>query len=169
MARYPYNRFMELGPRAFRFFVNLYPPYLFSRTRVKYIAPDWKEMRVELAKSLFTRNYVGTTFGGSLYAATDPFFMLMLIKILGIKDYIVWDKGASIDFKKPARTKITYRFLITEEALKKIRGDLETQGKSLPEFQVDGIDKDGEICVTVRKTIYIRKKGTSKNSQGYSP
>src|SRR5215471_1742481 len=106
---------MQLGPRGMRFFLNIYPPYFFSQTRVKYIAPDWREIIVELPKTLLTRNYVGTTFGGSLYAASDPFFMLMLIKILGIKDHIVWDKGAKIDFKRPARSKITYHFVITEE------------------------------------------------------
>jgi hypothetical protein len=149
---------MNLGPRGFRFFVNLYPPYLFSRTRVKYIASDWKEMIVELSKSILTRNYVGTTFGGSLYSAADPFFMLMLAKIFGLKDYIIWDKGAQVEFKRPARSKITYRFLITDKALQKIHQDLNDQGKSLPDFQVDGIDKDGEICVSVKKSLYLRKK-----------
>jgi hypothetical protein len=156
------NHPMQLGPRGMRFFLNLYPPYLFSRTRVKYIAPDWKEIIVELHKSLLNRNYVGTTFGGSLYAASDPFFMLMLIKILGIKDHIVWDKGAKIDFKKPARSKITYRFLVTEEDLQRIYQELETKGKSLPEFLVEGKDKDGEVCVSIHKLLYIRKKSSSK-------
>src|SRR4030095_9967104 len=79
--------------------MNIYPPYFFSRTKVKSVSADWREVVVVLKKSLLTRNYVGTTFGGSLYAACDPFYMLMLIQILGIKDYIIWDKGASIDFK----------------------------------------------------------------------
>lgn len=149
---------MNLGPRSLRFLMNLYPPYLFSRTRIKHIAPDWKEIVVELPKSLLTRNYVGTTFGGSLYAASDPFFMLMLIKILGIKDYIIWDKGAQIDFKKPARSKITYRFVIQEADLQRIQQDLKSKGKSLPEFQVDGISKEGEVCVSIRKLLYIRRK-----------
>ncbi len=150
---------MQLGPRGMRFFLNIYPPYLFSRTRVKYIAPDWREVIVELPKSLLTRNYVGTTFGGSLYASSDPFFMLMLIKILGIQDHIVWDKGAKIDFKKPARSKITYRFIITDEDLIKIAQDLKEKGKSLPEFLVEGKDKNGEVCVSIHKLLYIRKKG----------
>ncbi len=149
---------MELGTWGMRLFFKLYPPYFFSRTRVKYIAPDWREIIVELPKSLLTRNYVGTTFGGSLYAATDPFFMMMLIKIFGIKDYIIWDKGAHIDFKRPVRSKLTYRFVITEEDLRHIEEDLKTKDKSLPEFDVRGIDKSGEICISVRKILYIRRK-----------
>jgi hypothetical protein len=149
---------MALGPRGMRFFLNLYPPYFFSRTRVKSVSPDWRKVVVELKKSLFTRNYVGTTFGGSLYAACDPFFMLMLINILGIRDHIIWDKGAKIEFKKPARTTITYVFQITDKDLKKIEEDLAAVGKSVPEFIVEGKDRDGDVCVTVEKTVYIRKK-----------
>lgn len=149
---------MELSPRSFRFFTNLYPPYLFSRTRVKYISPDWKELVVELKRSLLTRNYVGTTFGGSLYQAADPFYMLMLIHIMGIKNYIIWDQSAEIDFIKPARTKVTYHFKISDEQLARILRDLETKTIVRPEFLVDGVDQEGDICVHIRKVIYIRKK-----------
>lgn len=149
---------MELGPRGMRLLLNLYPPYLFTRTKVKSISPDWRECVVELKKSLLTRNYVGTAFGGSLFAATDPFYMLMLIKILGIEDYIVWDKAAEIHYQRPARSTVTYRFVVTDEALAAIRRDLETTGKSLPRFEVRGLDREGHTCVTVVKTLYIRKK-----------
>lgn len=149
---------MALGPKGMRFALNLYPPYLFSRTRIKYIAPDWKEVIVELPKSLLTRNYVGTTFGGSLYAACDPFFMMMLIRIFGIKDYIIWDKGAEIDFKKPARSKVTYRFVVTDEDLQKIQEEITARGKSVYTFHVNGMDAEGEICIAAKKFVYIRKK-----------
>ena len=155
---------MKLGPRGMRLFFNLYPPYLFSRTRVKYIAPDWKKLIVELPKSFLTRNYVGTTFGGSLYSAADPFFMIMLIKIFGMRDYIIWDKGVTVDFKKPARSKITYSFTITDPVLEKIRRDLAETGKSLPELWVDGVDEEGVICVSILKKLYLRKK-----NKGVSP
>lgn len=151
---------MELGPRGMRLLLNLYPPYLFTRTKVKSISPDWRECVVELKKSWLTRNYVGTAFGGSLFAATDPFFMLMLIKILGMKDYIVWDKAAAIEYQRPARSTVTYRFVIDDAALAAIRRDLERDGKSLPRFEVKGVDREGHACVTVVKTIYIRKKRT---------
>ncbi len=155
---------MELGPRGLRFFLNLYPPYLFTRTRVKYFSPDWRECVVELKKSLLNRNYVGTTFGGSLFAATDPFLMLMMIKILGIRDYIVWDNAATIEYRRPVRSTITFRFKITDEDLKQIHADLESQGKSLPQFEVLGIDREGNACVRVLKTLYIKKKAAVETS-----
>jgi acyl-coenzyme A thioesterase PaaI-like protein len=149
---------MELTPRSFRILMNLYPPYLFSRTRVKFVSLDWKEVVVELKKSLLTRNYVGTTFGGSLYQAADPFFMLMLIKIMGIKDYIIWDQDAEVVFTKPARSKVTYHFKITDEQLGQIRKDLEQNPIVRPQFYVDGVDDEGETCIRIRKGLYIRKK-----------
>lgn len=145
--------------------MNLYPPYFFSRTGVKYISPDWKEIVVELKKSLLTRNYVGTTFGGSLYQAADPFYMLMLIKIMGIKDYVIWDQDAEISFVKPARSKVTYHFKITDEQLAQIRKDLETSPIIRPQFYVDGIDEAGDSCVRIRKGLYIRKKEEKKSKK----
>ena len=155
---------MLLNPRTFKFFMNLYPPYFFSRTRVKSVSKDFKEIVVVVKKSLLTRNYVGTTFGGSLYQATDPFFMLMLIRIMGLKDYIIWDQDAEIIFVKPARSKITYRFIITDEQLEKIKRDLEQNSTVRPQFFVEGRDESGDVCVQIRKGIYIRKKEKKKET-----
>jgi len=149
---------MRLGPKTFKTLFNLYPPYFFSRTRVQYIAPDWKEVIVKLKKSLLTRNYVGTTFGGSLYQAADPFYMLMLIHILGIKEYVIWDQSAQIDFLKPARSTITYHFRISDKDLDKIKQDIAKNGISRPTFMAEGIDKEGVVCVRVKKGLYVRKK-----------
>ncbi len=149
---------MELGPRGMRLLLNLYPPYLFTRTRVKSISADWRESVVELKKSLLTRNYVGTTFGGSIFAASDPFFMLMLIKIFGIHGHIVWDKAAAIEYKRPARSTLTFRFLITDQDIAAIEQDLAEHGKSEPVLHVDAVDRQGHVCATISKTLYIRKK-----------
>lgn len=141
-----------------RWFLNTYPPYLFTGTRIKKITDDWMEMVVVLKKSLLTRNYVGTTFGGSLYAATDPHYMLMLCQIMGLKDYIIWDKAAEIDFKKPVRSNITFTFRFTPEQIQELVRDAHDKGKIVPVFTVQGVDEAGEVCVEVKKAIYIRVK-----------
>jgi hypothetical protein len=82
----------------------------------------------------------------------------MLIKIMGIKDYIIWDQSAEIVFTKPARTKVTYHFKITEEQLAQIHQDLKTNTIIHPEFFVEGVDEAGDTCVQIRKGLYIRKK-----------
>ena len=155
---------MKFTPKSFKHLMNLYPPFFFTRTRVKYVAPDWRKVVVVLKKSLLTKNYVGTTFGGSLYQAADPFFMLMLVHILGIQDYVIWDQSAEITFVRPARSKITYTFEIKDEDLENIREGLKKNEVVRPVFRAEGLDKNGDICVVVKKVIYIRKKGNSSEA-----
>src|SRR5512143_4022039 len=80
---------------------NVFPCYRGSGARVVRITPDYREVDVDLPLSWRTRNYVGSIFGGSMFAAVDPFYMIMLIHLLG-PEYVVWDKGASIRFRRPA-------------------------------------------------------------------
>ena len=86
--------------RLQRWGFNLFPAWRGTGARVTYVADDWREVRVRLPLSWRTRNYVGTIFGGSLYGAADPIYMIMLIKVLG-PGYVVWDKAATIRFRKP--------------------------------------------------------------------
>src|SRR5271169_6594091 len=103
-----------MNNKLFKFLSNIYIPYLGTGIVVKSVSPDYREIFVQMKLRWYNRNYVGTHFGGSLYAMTDPFFMLMLISILG-EEFVVWDKSAHIDFIKPGKGTVTARFLITEE------------------------------------------------------
>ena len=105
----------------------------------------------------YNRNYVKTHFGGSLYAMTDPFFMLMLIHILG-KGFVVWDKSAHIEFIKPSQGTVTARFVIKEEQIQNIIDNTSRGQKYLPEFSVDIENEAGEKVARVVKTLYVRKK-----------
>ncbi|HEY3270721.1 MAG TPA: DUF4442 domain-containing protein, partial [Geothrix sp.] len=73
----------SLRTRLFRWAFNVWPCFRGTGARVAFIASDWSEVRIRLPLSWRTRNYVGTIFGGSLYAGVDPFYMLMLIHRLG--------------------------------------------------------------------------------------
>lgn len=125
--------------------------------RLKYIAEDWSEVRLELPLSWRTRNYVGTIFGGSMYAAVDPIYMLMLIHRLG-PEFIVWDKAASIQFKKPGKGTLHAHFLVSDEELAAIRTALETQRSVDRSYTVELKDREGNVCATVEKIIYIRRR-----------
>ncbi len=57
---------------------NLFPAYRGTGGRITYIAADWREVRVTLPLNWRTGNYVGTIFGGSMYGAVDPLYMVML-------------------------------------------------------------------------------------------
>ena len=145
------------SPAHLRRLVNLWPPFLGAGIRIKHIAPDMKAVDVEMKLRWWNANYVGTHFGGSLFAMTDPFYMLMLMANLG-RDYIVWDKSANIRFRKPGRGKVRAEFRISDEQLDDIRRTLETQEKDEPVFTVEVKDESGEVVAVVQKMLYIRKK-----------
>ncbi len=136
--------------------VNLYPPFLGAGIRVR-VSPDLKTIDVTLKLTPFNRNYVGTQYGGSIYSMCDPFYMILLMENLG-KDYIVWDKSATITFKKPGKTRLHARFHITESQYREIRDQLEQGDTIFPVLSVDVLDREGQVVATVDKTIYIKKK-----------
>lgn len=105
----------------------------------------------------YNRNYVNTHFGGSLYAMTDPFYMLMLIQILG-KEYVVWDKSANIAFIRPGKGTVTARFSIDQDIISDIIGKTTEGQKYMPTFLVDIVDEQGNTVARVFKKLYIRKK-----------
>jgi Domain of unknown function (DUF4442) len=135
----------------------LYGCYRGTGGRLTYIAPDWREVRLEIPLSWRTRNYVRTIFGGSLYGAVDPIYMLMLIRRLG-HGFIVWDKSAAIQFKKPGRETLHAHFLVTDDELAAIRAALESQKSVDRTYTIDLVTASGAICATVEKTIYIRRR-----------
>jgi acyl-coenzyme A thioesterase PaaI-like protein len=117
-------------------------------------------MRIEVPLNWRTRNYVGTIFGGSMYGAVDPPYMLMLIKNLG-SEYEVWDKAAAIRFRRPGRSTLHARFSLDDQELRQIE-ELSREGPIDRVYLVDLTDDQGTVCATVEKTIHILKKATSK-------
>ena len=136
---------------------NLFPAYAGSGAQVTFIAPDWREVRVKVPLSWRTRNYVGTTFGGSMYAAVDPIYMMMLIQVLG-PEYVVWDKAACIRFRRPGTGTLYAAFRLTADEIDAIRSGLEQTESVDRVFQVELIDGRGTVHATVDKTVYIRKR-----------
>ena len=143
--------------RVLRWMLNLYPPYLGAGIRVQHISPDMRSIRVAMKLTRWNRNYVGTQFGGSLYAMVNPFYMLLLIERLG-RDYIVWDKAASIDFITPGKGPVYAEFHVDDALLDDIRQQTATGKKCLPRLQVDIRDGAGELVARVDKTLYVRLK-----------
>ena len=145
--------------------INFYGPYVGAGVKLVHMSKDFREARVEMPLTIYNRNYVGTQFGGSLYAMTDPWYMLMLIKNLG-NDYIVWDKGATIDFKRPGRTRVRANFTLTQELIDEIKAEVDKKVKVYWPFKVEILDDNNEVVATVDKIVYVRKKSEiTKNNQ----
>ena len=148
----------SLKSRIFRWVFNFFPAYRGTGGRLTYIACDFKEIRVKLPLNWRTRNYVGTIYGGSIYASIDPIYMLMLIKILG-SEYTIWDKAATIRFRKPGRETLFADFLISDDELGEIRRLAETEKSIDRIYTVELKDRKGVVHAQIEKTIYIAKKG----------
>src|SRR5947199_603866 len=132
------------GPsQALRRGVNLWPPFLGAGIRVKRIASDMKAIDVEMKLRWWNANYVGTHFGGSLFAMTDAFYMLMLMANLG-RDYIVWDRAARLRYRKPGKGTVRAEFRLTDAQLDDIRDKLNTQPKYEPTVLVEVKNEQGE-------------------------
>ena len=145
--------------RMFRWGFNFFPAYRGTGGRVTYIADDWHEVRIKIPLNWRTRNYVGTIYGGSMYGAIDPIYMLMLIKILG-PDYTVWDKAANIRFRKPGRNKLYAEIQIDETEVSEIKRLAETEKSIDRIYMVELKNRAGVTHAQIEKTIYIAKKGS---------
>lgn len=141
----------------FKHMLNLYPPYFGTGIRITHLASDYSHLRVEMPLRFYNRNYMGTHFGGSLYAMVDPFYMLMLIQILG-PDYVVWDSSAGIDFIKPGRGRMRADFKITPQQVAQIKDRTAGGEKYLPSYRVDIRDNQEMVVARATKELYIRRR-----------
>ncbi len=144
----------SLRTRLFRRAINLYPAYFGSGGRVRCISPDWREVRMELPFNWRTKGSSGAIFGGSIYAAIDPFYALMVAKNVGA-EYVVWDRAASIRYRRPGRSKLHARFVLedgeVEEILRGLRGR-----KSVDRvYTVELVDAEGEAHAIIEKVVYV--------------
>lgn len=137
--------------------INFYPPFLGAGIRVKQRQSESLEFSVSMPLNKLNANYVGTQFGGSLYSMCDPFFMLILMNELG-KNYIVWDKAASIKFIRPGRGKVFATFKISKKEVETVREMVKTHGKYEPNYSVEVKNSKNEVVALVEKTLYVREK-----------
>lgn len=148
------NRF---APNVVRLLGNFYTPFLGAGIRIVQVTPDFRFVRVEMPLRPYNRNYVGTHFGGSIYAMTDPFYMMMLMQNLG-RDYIVWDKAAQIDFLKPGKCRLIAEFRFTDQEIEGIKGQISNGQKYIFDKEVLVHDENGILIARIIKTLYVRKK-----------
>lgn len=137
--------------------INLYPPYLGSGISIKEINENYTSITVQMKMHFWNRNLVGTHFGGSLYSMCDPFYMFILMEHLG-KGYIVWDKAASIEFKKPGLKAVYATFTISEAEIQQIKEKVDIEGKGNFTFYTEVVNDAKEIIAKVEKVVYVRKK-----------
>ena len=144
---------------------NLSPMYRRSTARVTEVSADLMSIKIKLPISYKNVNYVGTIFGGSMFAAVDPIPMTQLMELLG-NDYVVWDKAAQIPFKRPARENLNAHFTFSSEELQEIKSRVaqENEIEFIKTTQLMNSDQSTVFC-QVDKTIYVAKKDFYKEKR----
>ena len=136
--------------------LHWWPPLLGAGVKITRMDADYRAIIVEMRLTRLNRNIMGSHFGGSLYAMTDPFYMLMLMENLG-RDYIVWDKAATIRYKRPGIGTVRATFRLPLEKITEIITVLEVSPRYEPVFLIEVKDDAGNIVAEVEKTIYCAK------------
>ncbi|MCH9649301.1 MAG: DUF4442 domain-containing protein [Deltaproteobacteria bacterium] len=137
--------------------MRIYPPLAGAGIKVTRVAEDFSTFEVSMRLRWWNRNYVGTHFGGSLYSMCDPFFMLILLERLG-PEFIVWDKAASIRFRRPGKGTVSARFHISDERVAEIRQEVLEEGVVEPTFRTEVLNQEGKVVAEVEKLLYVRLK-----------
>ena len=152
----------SLRTRLLRLRFNFFPAFRATGARVIYISPDLRTLRIKLPLTFRTRNIHGTLFGGSMYAATDPLYAILIKVALG-SDYIVWDKAATIRYKRPGRSTLYAECTVSESQIHSLRRKLETETSVDVEYEIELVDERGAVHAVVDKTIYVARKAAYKS------
>ena len=171
-----YRTLTTIGKRFFsdaqiyKYGFNWSPMYRRSTGKVIIVSEGLYVVKIKIPLNWKNKNFVGSIFGGSLFSATDPIYMIQLIKILG-DDYVVWDKDAMIKYKRPAKEAVFCEFIFTSDEIETIKKDVENKGEIDIVKTSNIVNKDGVIIAELSKTIYVADKDfyKAKRKQKLAP
>lgn len=143
--------------QIYKYGFNWSPMYRRSTGRIIEVSEDLLYVKVKIPLSWKNSNYVGSIFGGSMLSATDPIYMIQLINILG-NDYVVWDKSATIKYKRPGKETLFCEFIFAPEEIENIKKDVQNKGEIDILKTPNIVNKDGVVIAELSKTIYVADK-----------
>ncbi|OSY87013.1 hypothetical protein WH52_13180 [Tenacibaculum holothuriorum] len=143
--------------QIFKYGFNISPMYRRSTGKVISITDDLKEVKIKIPLSYKNKNYVGSIFGGSLFSATDPIYMIQLLNILG-DNYVVWDKSSEIKFKRPAKTNAYASFVFSDEEIEVIKQKVADKKEIDIVKTLHIVGENDTVFCEVSKVIYVADK-----------
>jgi hypothetical protein len=151
---------VKISENILKWMMRLYPPFLLQRIWVQKIYKGFSGADIKINRSLLTLNFGKAIFGGTIYAAIDPFYALLFGQLLKNKNYniTVWLKSASIKFLKPGRCDLYYSIRITEEMIKEVEMEINANGVFVKSYTIEIYSKTGELHAIAKNEIYIKKK-----------
>ena len=150
---------MIVSERTLKWAMCLYPPLFFQRIWVKKFHPDFRGVDVKIINSFLNRNYNGSIFGGTIYAATDPFFALLFDQLLQRRGFKVrvWLKSGSIQYLKPGLTSLYFTIKITDEMIAEAESTIKENGKFIKTYPIELFNIKGELCAKAMNEVYLRQ------------
>ena len=151
---------MIVSEGVLKWVMNAYPPLLFQRIWVKKFHPGFLGVDVKISNSFLNRNYNGSIFGGTIYAATDPFYAILFDQLMQRRGFKVrvWLKSAAIQYLKPGLTNLYFTLKISEEMISEAEISLKENGKFVKSYPMELFNKQGELCATIMNEVYLRTK-----------
>lgn len=143
--------------KLFKYAFNLSPMYRRSTGRITSVTDDLLKVNIKIPLSWKNANYVGTIFGGSLFSATDPIYMVQLLNILD-ENYVVWDKSSEIKFRRPAKKAGYATFEFTADEIAQIKNDVAEKNEIELIKSVDITGPNDEVYCQVTKVLYVANK-----------
>lgn len=158
---------MQVSEKVLKWAMRLYPPFLFQRIWVRHFGKGFKSVTVGISRSLLNRNYNASIFGGTIFAAADPFYALMFDQIFRRKGFktVVWLKSASIQYTKPARTRLIFSITIDDDELHEVEAALIGQGRFVKTYAIVIRDRTGDTCAIMQNEVYIKDVGFQAQKQ----
>jgi hypothetical protein len=149
---------MVVSENTLKWIMRLYPPLLFQRIWVRGFNKGFKGVRVKIIKSIFNKNYNGSIFGGTIFAAADPFYPVLFDRVLntGDRKLKIWSKSSKINFLKPALSSLSFQIILSDADIELAIHTLNTTGKYENSFPIDIYNNNNEVCVSLMNEVYIR-------------
>lgn len=151
---------MKVSARTLTWALRFYPPLFFQRIWVRGFHMDFRQVDIKVTRSILNRNSNGSIFGGTIFAATDPFYSLMFDQIFKRKGYktIVWLKSSNIQYIKPAYSSLFFSIHITDADIDEVETALNNYGKFTKTFRISVYDRHGVECAAADNEVYIRDR-----------
>ncbi|APX98995.1 DUF4442 domain-containing protein [Lacinutrix venerupis] len=145
----------------YKYGFNWSPMYKRSTAKLIQVSDNLQYVKIRLKPSWKNRNYAGSIFGGSMLSATDPIYMIQLIQILG-DDFVVWDKAASIKYKRPAKETIYAEFIFLDEEIEAIKSEIKLKNEVNITKKLTLKNTDNIVFAEIEKTMYAATKSHYK-------
>lgn len=146
----------ESNPDTLKTYFNSMPCFVNSGGTITDISPDLLEVTVSVPLSDATRNAVGTIYGGSMYAASDAIYMMLLWFQLG-PNFLLFDRSSKVEYRRPATAAVTARCALSPEIVAGVRDELVERPACTRDFIIEFRDPADKVVCSIEKQVYIRR------------